>query len=314
MPQTPLAFNKSVYNQGMEKSLCGVFAAAVTPLLPDHSPDPEGVPLLLDFLAKRGCHGALLFGTTGEGPSFAAEERGVVFQAAAAYRAGNPGFRLLAGTGTPSLQETITITRMAFEAGFDGVVVLPPYFYRKVTDDGLYTWFSRIIQEAVPEGGKLLGYHIPPVSGVALSIDLISRLKSAFPDKFAGIKDSSADAEHARRLGERFGEDLDVFNGTDRLFSLALESHASGCITALANLCSPDLRLVWESFQAGKPDANAQARLNRARAILESYPPAPPFLKALLPRLHGLPAWPVRPPLLPLPGDLVEKAQAEFTA
>lgn len=296
----------------MEKSLRGVFAAAVSPLLPDYSPDPEGIPILLDFLAKRGCHGALLFGTTGEGPSFAPEERQILFRAAAAYRDQNPDFTLLAGTGTPSLSETITITRIAFESGFDGVVVLPPYFYRKASDDGLFAWFSHVIREAVPKGGKLLGYHIPPVSGVALSVDLLSRLKSAFPNRFAGIKDSSAEPEHARRLGEMFGKDLVVLNGTDRLFSLALESHASGCITALANLCSPDLRMVWDSFQSGCPDSHAQDRLNKNRSILEAYPPAPPFLKALLPRLHRLPAWSVRPPLMPLQKELVDKAESEF--
>jgi 4-hydroxy-tetrahydrodipicolinate synthase len=93
------------------------------------------VPRLLDFLARRGCHGALLLGTTGEGPSFAPEERIAIFRAALEVQQTQPAFRLLAGTGTPSLEETIILTRAAFDLGMDGVVVLPPYYFRKITDN-----------------------------------------------------------------------------------------------------------------------------------------------------------------------------------
>jgi len=290
--------------------LAGVYAAALTPLLPDFSPDPTALPTLLEFLAQRGCHGALLFGTTGEGPSFAPSERLAMFRAAMEIRQSRPGFRLLIGTGTPSLEETIELTRAAFDLGADGVVVLPPYYFRKVSDEGLLAWFGQVIQRAVPKGGALFGYHIPPITGVALSLDLLARLKDAFPDRFAGIKDSSAEAEHARNLGERFGADLLILNGTDRLFSLALQVGASGCITALANLFSPDLRQVWDAALRGETDEAAQARLNAARAVSESYPPAPPLLKMLLARWHGFPQWPVRPPLLPMPEETANQAWA----
>src|SRR3990172_5540535 len=112
--------------------LSGVYAAALTPLQEDFSPDLEGIPILLDFLAQRGGHGALLLGTTGEGPSCAFSERLAIFHAALDIRKKFPNFRLLAGTGTPSLEETKNLTRAAFEAGMDGVVVLPPYYFRKV--------------------------------------------------------------------------------------------------------------------------------------------------------------------------------------
>jgi 4-hydroxy-tetrahydrodipicolinate synthase len=294
--------------------LSGVYAAVVTPLQPDYSPDLEGIPILLDFLARRGCHGALLLGTTGEGPSFSPQERSRILQAAVSIRHTYPHFRLLAGTGAPSLEETIDLTRAAFDLELDGVVVLPPYYYRKITDDGLFAWFSNLLPRAVPEDGLLLGYHIPSITGIPLSIDLLARLKDAFPTRFAGIKDSSGDPEHARQLGARFGSDLLVLTGNDRLFSLALDSHASGCITAMANLLSPELRLVWDSHQAGQPDLPAQARLAEARSILDRYPPMPAVIKALLARCHNLPHWPVRPPLLPLPARLIDTAQAEFTA
>src|SRR5512147_2610790 len=192
----------------MPHPLAGVYAAAVTPLDPDSDIDQAGLVSLLSFLAQRGCHGALLLGTTGEGPSFSPQEREVIFRAALQVRQAFPGFRLLAGTGTPSLEETVLLTSAAFDLGFNGVVVLPPYYFRNVSDDGLFAWFSQVLSRAVPEEGYLLGYHIPPVSGVPLSLDLLARLKDAFPDRFAGIKDSSADPDHALRLGERFGHSL----------------------------------------------------------------------------------------------------------
>ena len=292
--------------------LAGVYAAAVTPLRPDGAIALQDFPLLLDFLAQRGCHGALLFGTTGEGPSFSPTERLEALRSALLVRQKHPQFRLLFGTGTPSLEETASLTRAAFDLGVDGVVVLPPYYFRKVSDDGLMAWFSQVIETAVPAGGALLGYHFPNMSGVPLSLDLLKRLKEAYPETFAGIKDSSSDPEHARLLDETFGADLLVLTGSDRLFSHALQHAAGGCITAMANICSPDLRLVWEAHLQGTSDETAQARLSAARSVIERYPPAPSLIKALLARQHALPRWNVRPPLLPLPAELEEQALGEF--
>lgn len=286
--------------------LAGVYAAAVTPLRPDLSPDLEALAPFLAFLASRGCHGALIFGTTGEGPSFSPAERGAVWQTALQVREQYPNFRLLAGTGTPSLTETIELTRAAFDLGFDGVVTLPPYYFRKASDDGLFQWFSEVIQKAVPRDGYLFGYHFPGVAGIGFSLDLLKRLKDAFPIQFAGIKDSSHDADFARALGETFGEDLAVFSGTDSDFTFALENHAAGCITAPANLISPGLREIYDTSLAGKDTSSAQTRVSEQRRILEKYPPFPPTLKALLHRLHGFPRWPVRPPLVELAGEAEE--------
>ncbi|MFZ5910865.1 MAG: dihydrodipicolinate synthase family protein [Chloroflexota bacterium] len=292
--------------------LAGVYAAAVTPLKADSTPDLEPVPALLGFLAERGCHGALLFGTTGEGPSFSPAERRAVWQAALEVRQACPAFRLLAGTGTPSLQETVDLTRAAFDLGYEGVVVLPPYYFRNATDEGLFTWFSALIRQAVPADGYLLGYHIPGVAGVGFSLDLLKRLKDAFPRQFAGIKDSSHNADFAVSLGETFGSDLVVFSGTDSDFSLALQHHAAGCITAPANLLSPGLRAVYDAFQEGGDYSAAQAELAAQRHILEKYMPFPPILKALLARLHGLPRWPVRPPLVEVSEETVLQAAEEL--
>jgi 4-hydroxy-tetrahydrodipicolinate synthase len=257
----------------------------------------EAVAPYLAFLAARGCHGALIFGTTGEGPSFSPAERGAIWQIALQIREQYPDFRLLAGTGTPSLTETIDLTRAAFDLGYDGVVVLPPYYFRKATDEGLFNWFREVIKKAVPADGFLFGYHFPGAAGIGFSLDLLARLKDMFPVQFAGIKDSSHDADFARALGEKFGDDLAVFSGTDSDFTLALENHAAGCITAPANILSPLLREIYDGFLTGKKDYAKQDSVTELRRILEKYPPFPPTLKALVHRLHGQPRWPVRPPL-----------------
>lgn len=293
-------------------SLAGVYAAAVTPLRSDSSLDLGAVPVLLHFLASRGCHGALLFGTTGEGPSFSPAERESLWRAAQAARAGMPGFRLIAGTGTPSLSESIDLTRLAFDLGYDAVVVLPPYYFRKASEDGLFQWFSELIGKAVPSDGCLLGYHFPNVAGIGFSLDLLSRLKDAFPGQFAGMKDSSHDPDLARSLGERFGPDFAVLTGTDSYLQLAMQNKAAGCITAAANLISPGLRAVWDLMRQGSDPSQAQARVNEQRRVLEKYPPFPPLVKALLPRLHGLPRWGVRPPLESISAAQEEQALEEF--
>ncbi len=293
-------------------SLSGVYAAALTPLHSDSSPDLEAAAPYLAFLAARGCHGALLFGTTGEGPSFSSSERKAVWQTALQVREQHPNFRLLAGTGTPSLTETIELTRAAFDLGCDGVVVLPPYYFRQATDEGLFRWFSELIQKAVPPDGYLLGYNFPGAAGIGFSLELLARLKDAFPVQFAGIKDSSHDSDFARALGQRFRSDLAVFSGTDSDFTLALENQAAGCITAPANLISPGLREIYDAFHSGRDTSAAQARVSKQRHILEKYPPFPPALKALVHRLHGFPHWPVRPPLVDISPESESLLLGEF--
>jgi 4-hydroxy-tetrahydrodipicolinate synthase len=292
--------------------LSGVYAAALTPLKADSTPDLEPVTAFLAFLAGRGCHGALIFGTTGEGPSFSPEERKAVWQAASKARETHPGFRLLAGTGTPSLQESIDLTRTAFDLGYDGVVVVPPYYYRTASDAGLFRWFESLIHKAVPSDGYLLGYHFPGVAGIGFSIDLLKRLKEAFPVQFAGIKDSSHDPDLATTLGDTFGADLAVFTGTDSYLSLALQNSAAGCITAPANLISPGLRAIYDAFIREEDLSELQARVTGQRHVLEKYPPFPSVLKALLARKHDFPCWPVRPPLVETSPNLVEQAAREL--
>lgn len=294
--------------------LAGVYAAAVTPIKADASSfDFEAAPALLHFLASRGCHGVLLFGTTGEGPSFSPKERETLMRSIRVVRNQLRGFKLLAGTGTPSLTETIELTKLAFELNYDGVVVLPPYYFRKATDDGLFNWFSELIEKAVPQGKHLLGYHIPAMTGVGFSLDLLERLKTKFPNQFAGIKDSSHDEAFATAVGQHFGKELFVLNGTDSYFHHALKNNAQGTITAPANLISDNLRQVWDLYQDGKDPTEAQARVAKQRHILEKYMPFPPILKALLYKLYEFPKWAVKPPLEEMDKEKLEEALKEFS-
>jgi len=294
--------------------LAGVYAAAVTPLREIHGStlDLESVPVLLNFLASRGCHGAVLFGTTGEGPSFSPSEREALMRVASAHRDQLPGFRLIAGIGTPSISETIELTKLAFDLGYDAALALPPYYFRNATDDGLFNWFSELINKAVPSDKYLLGYHFPRVAGIGFSIDLLARLKDAFPTQFAGIKDSSHDAGLARNLGEKFGYDMVALTGTDSYVQLAMQNKAAGCITAPANILSPDLRTVWDLMREGKDASQAQARIAEQREILDKYPPFPPTLKAILHRFHGLPRWSVKPPLEDMTDLLADQLAKEL--
>jgi 4-hydroxy-tetrahydrodipicolinate synthase len=294
--------------------LAGVYAAAVTPLKADASSfDFESIPAFMHFLADRGCHGALFFGTTGEGPSFSPKEREAFMRSVRAYRQQLRGFKLLAGTGTPSLSETIELTKLAFELGYDGTVVLPPYYFRKVSDDGLFGWFSELIEKAVPEGKYLLGYHIPPMTGIGFSLELLERLKTKFPNQFAGIKDSSHDKEFAAAVGQRFGKELLVLNGTDAYFHHALENNAQGAITAPANLISDNLRQVWDLFQEGKDPSEVQAKVTEQRHFLEQFVPIAPLLKGLLHKIHDLPRWSVRAPLEEIDEKILEDAAEMFS-
>lgn len=235
-----------------------------------------------------------------------------MLHAALEIRQDYPEFRLLAGTGTPSLEETVQLTRSAFKLGCNGVLALPPYYFHQATDEGLFAWFDLVIRRAVPAGGQLLGYHFPAQAGIGLSLELLSRLKDAHPQKFAGIKDSSGDADYASALGERFGSDLLVLSGSDRLFLHALKHQAGGAITAMANLYSPLLRQVWDRFEQGGEAVETQEKLVVLNKILGRYAPYPSLLKALLARQYAFEHWPVRPPLLPISPQAIEACMQEL--
>jgi 4-hydroxy-tetrahydrodipicolinate synthase len=286
-----------------DHSLSGIYAAAVTPINPDQSIALGDIPEYLAFLAKRGCHGALLLGTTGEGPSFSTDERLAIFRAGKKVWETHPDFRLFAGTGTPSLEETIFLTKSAYDLGYTATVVLPPYYFHQATGDGLFSWYQELINRAVPTDGYLLGYHFPDQSRVPIPMDVLNRLRQLYPTQFAGMKDSTIDAEYAYQVGQNLDGNILVLVGNDKLLLDALDAGASGCITAMANLHSQTLREIWENHRCGISNHNAQDYIRAQRGILDSYRPFPGTIKFLLAELHGFPSWSVRPPLIQLPSD-----------
>ncbi len=285
----------------------GVWAAALTPMDASGRVRPQDLPALLDDLARQGAHGALLLGTTGEGPSCSLAERLALMQVAATARP-RPDFRLLVGTGTPSLDDTVWLTRAAFDLGFDGVVVLPPYYFRGADEPGLLAWFGQVLRRAVPADGALFAYHIPQVSGVGLSLEVLARLKDAFPRRFVGLKDSSGDPAWAQALAARFGRDLRVFTGNDRLLSHAWRHGAAGAITALGNLAAGVLRATWDALEQGRDASAGQRALDALRTEMEALGVFAAGLKAVAPALRGWPRWGLKPPLRAPAAEAVARA------
>lgn len=289
----------------MTTKLEGIYAASVTPF------DDDGIPALhllsshLRYLEANGCHGALILGTTGEGPSFSVEERTSILEAAAAERG---DLALLAGTGATSLADAIALTRTAFDLGYDGVLVVPPFYFKSASLEGLYDFYAALIERAVPEDGNLLVYHIPQVSGVAVEGDLIRRLRDAFPNQMAGIKDSSGSVENMQMLCSDEFEGFGVFIGNDALLADTLAEGGVGAITALANVFSQRLREVYDAHQDDLPTEHAQARLTALREKAAGLGPALAAVMKTLLHLEGmLPNADVRPPLRRL--DEAEEAE-----
>ena len=289
----------SIPNVPSSSALSGIYAAAVTPLDDAGQPDLDALPALLDHLANRGCHGALLLGTTGEGPSLSLDERIAVIRAGLAYRdTARPAFKILAGTGCASLPDTIGLTRAAFDAGADGVVTLPAFYYKGLDPAGLAHYFEQVVQAAVPSDGRLLVYHIPQTSGVPVPAETIAALRQRLPNQVYGMKNSQDDRAHLLDTIEAF-PGFAVFAGSDSLLTDGLAAGGAGGITALSNITSPLNRAIWDAHQAGAAAPEAQAALVQARAAVRGLN-GPAAMKAVLRDLFHFPDWAVRAPLEPL--------------
>lgn len=278
--------------------LKGVYAAVVTPYDDEGRPSPEQFAACLEYVARRGCHGVLVAGTTGEGPSLSAAERRTLFQTAAES---GRGLNVLAGTGAASLEDAAEITRDAFDAGCDAAVIIPPFFYKGASDDGLFDFFAALIRRAVPADGRVLLYHNPVAAPVGVSFDVIRRLLDAFPEQVVGIKDSSQDWDHTRALLETF-PGFQVFAGDDRLLQRTLEAGGSGSITLVANAFGDLNRAVFDRCAAEDDAADAQQRLGEAHQQFDGLSRIP-AIKALLKAGGVVENASVRPPLRPLTAD-----------
>ena len=290
------------------EELKGIVCAVVTPLK-NNVPDLGNLQRHVRTLAGEGCDGILLLGTTGEGPSFSIAEREAIVEAALAVAG---AMQVLVGTGFPSLTDAVAFTRRAFELGADAAVVIPPYYYKKFTDQGLFEFYKRLFDEAVPDNGSLLAYHIPQVSAVPISLTLLERLLTYGGKRMGGIKDSGGDLGFAQEIIRRFPE-MRTFVGTDGILLGGLKAGAVGCITAAANVIAPLSVEVYRAFLSGLDPTDQQQQLTALRAILDRYQPAASMLKSLLSLRYGTDGWDVRPPLEPVSDATRAEAIAALT-
>ena len=283
----------------------GVLAAVLTPMAGDLAPDHAAFAAHCHRLLAAGCHGLSVFGTTGEANSLSTGERLAAFEAL--LDGGVPAETLLPGTGSCALTDTVRLSRAALEAGAAGVLVLPPFYYKGVGDDGLFRFFAEVIERVGDDRLRLYLYHIPQMTGVDLGLPLISRLIDAYPGAIAGTKDSSGDMKRIATLCREF-PDLSVLAGTETLLLETLRSGGSGCISATVNVTSRLARRVYDAHATGR-DSEAEAlqeRLSDLRGSIEAYPMIP-ALKALMADLTGDKAWRnLRPPLSALDEEQTE--------
>ncbi|BBL80859.1 dihydrodipicolinate synthase family protein [Rubrobacter xylanophilus] len=293
------------------ETLRGVFAAALTPMDGDLNVDNKAFAAHCRRLLEAGCHGLGIFGTTGEANSLSAKERAAALEAL--VEAGIPGERLLPGTGSCALTEAVWLTRNALEAGAAGVLVLPPFYYKGVGDEGLYRFFAELVERVGDERLRLYLYHFPQMTGgVGIGVPLVGRLVESYPEAVRGIKDSEGSWPRIERLCREL-PGFGVFAGTERFLLDTLRAGGAGCISATANVTVRLARRVYDLHAAGEAGeaAAAQRRLTGLRDALEAYP-AIPALKSLMRSLTGEESWRnLRPPLTNLSGESEERLLEE---
>lgn len=276
----------------------GVIAPNLTPFEDDLSIARD---LYLDNvrrLLEDGCVALAPFGTTGEALSVSTAERLEMLEHLTSN--GIDPKRLIPGTGLSNLPETADLTRRVVDMGCAGAMILPPFYYKGVSDDGLHAYYARLIERVARDDLAIYLYHIPQVSGVPLSIELVRRLKTDFPEHIIGIKDSSGDWENTKAL---FGiSGLTVYPGSELPLFEALDLGGAGCITATANVNTSAIAKVVELHQNGETEAARSAfeKVRTLRLTVQEYAPIP-AQKRLLALQSGDARWAnVRPPLEPL--------------
>lgn len=278
----------------------GVFCAAATPFAEDGSPDHAAFAQHCHALIEEGCDGIALLGTTGEANSLGLWERQDLLDRV--IEAGIAPSRLVPGTAQTSVPDSVALTRHAVEAGVRAVVLLPPFYYKGVSDEGLFRAYAEIIDKVADDRLRVILYHIPQISGIAISQQLIARLQAAYPGIVIGVKDSSGDLDNMRRTIAEC-PNFAVMAGADPLMLPLLQSGGAGCITASSNLVASDLRIAFDGWQDPAREVEvtaAQARINAWRELTNTYVQLP-TVKTMLARRRGLDSWTrVRPPFVEL--------------
>jgi 4-hydroxy-tetrahydrodipicolinate synthase len=285
--------------------LTGVIAAVATAVDETGAPDIARATKLARFLLDTGCDGLNVLGTTGEATSFSLEQRKAVMSAYKA--AGLPLDRLMVGTGAAATADAVALTQHAAELGFAGALILPPFYYKGVPDDGLAAYIATIVKATSDRPIPIYLYHFPSQSGLPWHVKLIARLLEAHPGRIVGLKDSSGDMPYAREAaGVQKG--FKVFPSTEACLIEARTGIFAGCISATANLNADLCQQAW----AG--DTAAQDAAVTIRKLFDGKPLVP-GIKSTLAHIHNDAAWArVAPPLAPFTAADKAGANAGYDA
>ena len=273
----------------------GVLAPVLTPFDSQLNPDPGRFVSFCRKLLDDGCTGLVPFGTTSEANSLSVEERERLLDAL--LEGGVPAEKLIPGTGCAALPDTVRLSKKAARAGCAGVLVLPPFYYKNPSEEGLYRSFAQAIDRTGEGRLRVYLYHIPQVSQVGIPLRLIERLLKAYPGVVTGIKDSSLELEHTRALLRAF-PGFEVFVGTEKFLLATLREGGAGCITATANVNAPAIARAFRE--------RSEAQQREIDVVREAFEKLPLIaaLKEAIARRTGDARWrAVRPPLVELAPD-----------
>ena len=282
----------------------GVLSPVVTPFKADLSPDTERYIAQCRWLLTQNC-GLAVFGTNSEANSLSVNERIALLDALLA--ADLDPTRMMPGTGCCALTDTVRLTEHAVKAGCAGVLMLPPFYYKDVTEDGLFRSFSEVIQRVGDSRLRIYLYHIPPVAVVGITRGLVERLLKAYPGTIAGMKDSSGDWNNTKMMLDAFAKSgFDVFAGSESFLLANMRNGGAGCISATANVNPGPIDKLYREWQNADADAQQEA-LNAVRKAVGQYVMIP-ALKAVVAHYANDAVWrTVRPPLVELTADQTRK-------
>lgn len=277
----------------------GILVPALTPFEPGLDADADALLRHCRWLLEQGVDGLAVLGTTSEANSLGVDERIGLLEHLLAN--GIPAAKLMPGTGMCALSDSVKLTRHAVEHGCGGVLMLPPFYYKAVDDDGLFATYAEVIERVGDSALRVYLYHIPPVARVGISLALIGRLLGEYPDTVAGLKDSSGEWENTAAVLREYPE-LTTFCGSEVFLLETLRHGGAGSITATANINAKQIRKLYEHWQDDGADA-LQAQITAIRRAYEVYPTIP-ALKAIAADFYGSPGWRlVRPPLRALDAE-----------
>ena len=289
----------------MPGKLSGVIAAVPTPYLASGTPDPELFIEHCLWVLENGCDGLNVLGSTGEANSLDLATRETIMRAAAGVERGKR--QLMVGTGTPSLADTMRLTRLAAELDYEAALILPPYYYKPLSTVGLLDYFAEIINAIQGSAIEIYLYNFPQLTGIEFSSEYIAALLLAFPNQIKGIKDSSGSLDYARKIASEFKGQFSVFPSSETSLQFARRDDFAGCISASVNATAPYVARIWDQ---GIESVEADFQeITQLRTDIASVPIVS-AVKTLVAMRTGKDEWTkVTPPLVPLAGDEIIKME-----